>query len=608
MGRCMNLFQVFCLFIKSSGFLASPIVFPAIIEPSCFPMDFCLLPPEYGTQGQVRFLEDCNSLDQYEYLPMPGPGYQKLGTHALVCCPKKIHKEDFICLPTDAWCPSYEEQTSNIFINLSSEVTITMDSKRCYNTSIPDGKVLTNCVPINRCTQLLEYPNAPLTVMQPCGFDEDLDTFMICCPEELTEDPIEITQKPRFPVNNEARPCEDRHDLCSQWKNNGGCALDQDFYISETDGNGRVKSSDMFGFMEVACPESCGLCGSKGCVDEYPKCNEWSKAGMCVLNPFVMAHMCRESCGVCGFLSSFSNEDQEKDGNSYTDFVKPDFHCGQFGVLSEAEDKSEEQTTNNEDEAQSDILCGATMISDRWALTAAHCYAKENKCLTGEQRQVRVNTVRKNTENKEIIEIKSIYLHPQYNYPSLYNDIAVLELGRRVEYDYQVFGDSPSCIDQGTDVMGKLGNIQGFGLGDGKLLESNVTLLSNDLCAELINYNKSINPSIKKDISKDIPDGLNDGLLCAKGLCAPCGDDDSDNDTFKVDAGGPLTILDEQNRTTLVGIGSGGIQDEDRKGFTGWFTRVSFHTRWILCIIESTKNRKSKSAIKNVCMESVNTV
>ena len=62
------------------------------------------------------------------------------------------------------------------------------------------------------------------------------------------------------------------------------------------------------------------------------------------------------------------------------------------------------------------------------------------------------------------MEIKRVFKHPYYKYPNLYNDIALLELGRRVVYDYNLYGDSPSCIDKGMELEGKLGNIQGSGL------------------------------------------------------------------------------------------------------------------------------------------------
>ena len=83
-----------------------------------------------------------------------------------------------------------------------------------------------------------------------------------------------------------------------------------------------------------------------------------------------------------------------------------------------------------------DYFCGGTIITDRWMIAAAHCYDD----FTGSQnkgREIKVNIFRDNTEHKEVIEIKRIYKHPKYQFPELYDDIAVLELGRRIVYDYK---------------------------------------------------------------------------------------------------------------------------------------------------------------------------
>ena len=82
--------------------------------------------------------------------------------------------------------------------------------------------------------------------------------------------------------------------------------------------------------------------------------------------------------------------------------------------------------------------CGSTLVNDRWMITAAHCYDDFNDLKPGAtQREVRVNNLRENTAFTEIVEIKRVYSHPLYTYPLLYNDVAVLELGRRVPFDYE---------------------------------------------------------------------------------------------------------------------------------------------------------------------------
>ena len=46
-------------------------------------------------------------------------------------------------------------------------------------------------------------------------------------------------------------------------------------------------------------------------------------------------------------------------------------------------------------------------------------------------------TIRDKSENENSIEIKRVYQHPDYQDGSLYNDIALLELGRRIIFDYE---------------------------------------------------------------------------------------------------------------------------------------------------------------------------
>ncbi len=62
---------------------------------------------------------------------------------------------------------------------------------------------------------------------------------------------------------------------------------------------------------------------------------------------------------------------------------------------------------------------------------------------------VRLNTIRVNTKYSEIIEVKRYFKHPLYKFGRAYDDIVLVELGRRIVYDYDIFGDSPTCIDLG---------------------------------------------------------------------------------------------------------------------------------------------------------------
>ena len=97
----------------------------------------------------------------------------------------------------------------------------------------------------------------------------------------------------------------------------------------------------------------------------------------------------------------------------------------------------------------------------RFLVSAAHCLNNwdDNKFLTpwDEYQDIKSRiqvTLRINGQFKENIEIKRAYQHPLYHYPGLYNNIAILELGRRIEYGFNKFGDSPVCIDNGKMDLG----------------------------------------------------------------------------------------------------------------------------------------------------------
>ena len=71
------------------------------------PKGFCLLPPEQGYSGEIKFIEDCSSLGRFQMVPLPGNTFQKFGTHPIVCCPQHL-SNSAICFESDGWCPNYK--------------------------------------------------------------------------------------------------------------------------------------------------------------------------------------------------------------------------------------------------------------------------------------------------------------------------------------------------------------------------------------------------------------------------------------------------------------------------------------------------------------------
>ena len=69
--------------------------------------------------------------------------------------------------------------------------------------------------------------------------------------------------------------------------------------------------------------------------------------------------------------------------------------------------------------------------------------------------------LRQLSDFEEIFEIKRVYTHPLYNADQQYNDIVVIELGRRVEFDFTKYGHTPTCLDRGDqELAGNTGTVQ----------------------------------------------------------------------------------------------------------------------------------------------------
>ena len=134
-----------------------------------------------------------------------------------------------------------------------------------YPITLPDYGNLTECVAFSRCPALFDRPDAPEYSAVVCGYDVETSQAMVLCTQHhLTLDTAQ-PQPPRFPLpDGSPRPVEDKHDLCARWKENGGCDLDKDIIFDEEDPhNAIVRSHELFEFMQVTCPATCGWTGDK---------------------------------------------------------------------------------------------------------------------------------------------------------------------------------------------------------------------------------------------------------------------------------------------------------------------------------------------------------
>jgi len=147
--------------------------------------------------------------------------------------------------------------------------------------------------------------------------------------------------------------------------------------------------------------------------------------------------------------------------------------------------------------------CGASLVSSRWAVTAAHCVVdKSNTPNLPSQMSVifGANNFETNDGNPERYEVAQIIIHESYDpdLTKIYNDIALLYFSSDVAIDNQ-YVKTIDMVDEGEDAAGYPCAISGWGLLQGGTRNTPKTLqyirtevMSSSSCSQWIyNYHGS---------------------------------------------------------------------------------------------------------------------
>uniref|UniRef100_A0A3Q3MKB2 Peptidase S1 domain-containing protein n=1 Tax=Labrus bergylta TaxID=56723 RepID=A0A3Q3MKB2_9LABR len=207
--------------------------------------------------------------------------------------------------------------------------------------------------------------------------------------------------------------------------------------------------------------------------------------------------------------------------------------------------------------------CGASVLSNRWLITAAHC-ATQWEALLGlhVQSQTSEWTVRRN--------IQQIIAHPDYNFLTYDNDIALMELDSNVTLNQNIW---PICLPSPTYDFpaGLAAWITGWG-----------ATREGGLAAKILQKAevRIINSTVCKSLMKD---DVTDRMLCAGLLKGGV-------DACQGDSGGPLSVTGPSGRVFIAGVVSWG-DGCARRNKPGVYTRVTKYRNWI----------KEKSGIFSCC-------
>ncbi|XP_071428892.1 enteropeptidase isoform X4 [Pithys albifrons albifrons] len=210
-------------------------------------------------------------------------------------------------------------------------------------------------------------------------------------------------------------------------------------------------------------------------------------------------------------------------------------------------------------------VCGASLVSDEWLVTAAHCVYGRQLKPSRWQAVLGLYAQSDLTEPSTVVQnIDRIIMNPHYMKETKDSDIALMHLQHKVQYTDYI---KPICLPEKNQQflpeincsIAGWGDIGNEGPTSNILQEAEVPLISNEKCQQ------------------QMPEySITENMICA-------GYDMGGIDSCQGDSGGPLTFEDG-DKWFLVGVTSFGYKCALPKR-PGVYVRVTMFVDWIKNII-----------------------
>ncbi|NWJ00347.1 ST14 protein, partial [Crypturellus undulatus] len=330
--------------------------------------------------------------------------------------------------------------------------------------------------------------------------------------------------------------------------------------------------------LKCSCSEDSFKCDNGKCIPATKKCDgsddcgDGSDEGSCSRAPVKVP--CKDYTYKCRSGDCISKQNPECDGEKDCADSSDEDNCS-CGLRSYIK-KSRIVGGQNSDEGEwpwqvslhvkgQGHVCGASLVSERWLVSAAHCFGYLQGINYGDPKvwTAYVGLTDQGNRNGAKVQaraVKRITAHPSFNDYTYDYDIAVLELQEPVTFSSVA---KPICLPDATHnfpagkdlwVTGWGATVEG-GSGASILQKAEIRVINQSVCHELL------------------PGQLTPRMMCVGVLTGGV-------DACQGDSGGPLVSVESSGRMFLAGVVSWGDGCAQRNK-PGVYTRLTKLRQWL---------------------------